>query len=253
MQDFTLMRKGTLSVDDLYFNDQMIRSLPEFWRRLGQFPDVSRQRALDFGCGHGALSVQLAQRGAVVTGVDLDDVRIQYAINRVARDYPQLADRIRFASSDIADLDEEGQYDLVITKDTLEHVADLDAVLAAIRRLLRPGGRFYVGFSPLYYSPNGAHGRTGHRLPWAHAVLPRARVLAQASCHQGAPVTSLHDIGLNGHTAREFLEAFARAGFSTTGLRFNVGSSPLLRVLTVFRKVPALERFVTVNIYGVLQ
>jgi SAM-dependent methyltransferase len=247
------MRKGTLSADDLYFDDQMKRSLPEFWRRLGEVPDVSGQRVLDFGCGHGALSVQLAQRGAVVTGVDLDEVTIQYAINRVTQDYPQLADRIRFASIDIADLDEEGQYDAVITKDTLEHVANLDAALAAIRRLLRSGGRFYVGFSPLYYSPNGAHGRTGHRLPWAHAVLPRARVLAQASCHQGAPVTSLQDIGLNGHTAPKFLDSFARAGFSTAGLRFNVGGSPLLRVLTVFRKIPALERFVTVSIYGVLQ
>lgn len=244
---------GDRTEDDDYFDQQTRDSLPRYWQRTGGVPDLAGQRVLDFGCGHGAMSVQLAQAGADVTGIDLDAERIAYARKRVAADFPDLQDRLTFADVDVAVLDEDGRYDAVFSKDTFEHVEDLDGVLFHLRRLLRPGGLLYAGFSPLYYSPNGAHGRTGHRLPWAHAVLPRRRVLKAAARHQGHPVASLYDLGLNGRTAPEFLAAFQRSGFAVDSVRFNAGDHPLLRVLGLLRRVPFLERFVTVSVYAVLR
>jgi SAM-dependent methyltransferase len=210
-------------------------------------------RVLELGCGHGAMALVLARAGAWVTGVDLDGTRIRYARERLQREAPDLAQRIHFHLGDVADLAGRGDFDAIVSKDTFEHVEDLAGVLGELRRLVRPGGRLYLGFSPLYHSPNGHHDRIGYRLPWAHAVLPRRLVMARASRHQGRPVTSLSDVGLNGLTPGDFRRAFAGAGLSVVCMRYNAGDKRLLRLLDVLRRFPGLERYATISIYAVLE
>ena len=55
-----------------YFDEQMAESNPEFWSRCGGRPDLRGLRVLEVGCGHGALSVDMARGGADVLGVDLN-------------------------------------------------------------------------------------------------------------------------------------------------------------------------------------
>ena len=241
------------SDDEAYFDDQVEASVPEFWRRMGGVPDVAGLRVLELGCGHGAMALALSRAGARVTGVDLDADRIGYARERIQREAPELAHRIHFRLGDVADLPGHGDFDAVVSKDTFEHVADLAGVLGELRRLVRPGGRLYLGFSPLYHSPNGHHDRIGYRVPWAHAVLPRRLVVARAARHQGRPVSSLSDVGLNGCTPGDFRSAFARAGLSVVRMRYNAGDKRLLRVMDVVRRFPGLERYATVSIYAVLE
>jgi len=238
------------SANDAYFDDQLSRSLPEFWRRMNGRPDFAGQRVLDFGCGHGAMTVSLAQAGAEVTAVDIDPDWIAYARTRVGAQFPELGDRVRFECADIGDL--AGTFDAAVSKDTFEHVENLDAVLAQLHRLLRPGGLLYVGFSPLYYSPNGPHGRLGFRLPWVHSFLPERWVLARASRHHKRAVRSLADLGLNGWTPAQFRAAFDRSPFTVVEMRYNPGG-PAQRVLNWLRRVPGLERFCTVGMYGLLR
>lgn len=240
----------TTQANDAYFDQQLRESLPQFWSRMGGRPDLSGQRVLDFGCGHGAMTVSLAQAGAEVTAVDIDPDWIAYARQRISADYPDLCGHARFECVDIATMD--GQFDAVVSKDTFEHVEDIDTVLADLHRLLRPDGLLYVGFSPLYYSPNGPHGRLGFRLPWVHAVLPMRVVLARASRHQQRPVRSLADVGLNGWTPAQFRAAFDRSPFTVEKMIYNPGGWAL-RLLGWLRHLPGLERFVTVGMYGILR
>lgn len=237
--------------NDAYFDRQLSESLPEFWQRMGGVPDLAGQRVLDFGCGHGAMTVALARAGAEVVAVDIDPAWIDYARRRVTTGFPELADRVRFECADIADL--EGKFDAVVSKDAFEHVQDLDTVLAQLHRRLRPGGALHVGFSPLYYSPNGPHGRLGYRLPWVHAVLPESRVLARATRHQKRPVRSLADVGLNGWTPAQFRAAFDRSPFTVEQMRYNAGGKPLLRALNMLRRAPGLEKYATAGMYGLLR
>ena len=46
-----------------YFNFGKIEN-EKFWRRLGGKPDLKNKSVLDFGCGHGALCVDIAQSAA---------------------------------------------------------------------------------------------------------------------------------------------------------------------------------------------
>jgi SAM-dependent methyltransferase len=237
--------------DEGYFDEQITDSVPEFWRRMGGMPDVAGLRVLEIGCGHGAMAVVLAQAGALVTGVDLDEARIRYAEARVRRDHPHVAAGVTFLAQGVADLEGEGLFDAVVSKDTFEHVADLDGLVHELRRLVRPGGMLYLGFSPLFHSPYGHHERIGYRLPWVHAVLPRRRVIARAARHQGGPVTSLFDIGLNGFTPADYRRAFPREGLVPVEIHYNAGDKRLLRVLNLLRWVPGMEPYATVSIYAV--
>lgn len=235
-----------------YFQGQQT-SNGEYWRRFGATVDWVGKRVLEVGCGHGAMSVAIARAGADVLGIDLDEGRIAFAERNVAQRFPHLADRLTFRAIDAASLPAEQKFDVIVSKDTFEHVADVAALLRALgERLARPDGLIYAGFSPLYYSPFGDHGRAGLKVPWAHAVLPNRLVCAAAARHNGHPVGSLLDIGLNGNTPDQFRAAFRGSGLRVVDIAYNRGDKRLLPVLEKARKrFPRLDRFSTVSIYAV--
>jgi SAM-dependent methyltransferase len=234
-----------------YFADQE-RSTREFWNRFGQRPRVRNRSILDIGCGHGAMSVGLAKEGAKVLGVDIDGERIDWARRNVARRHPDLVDHLRFETLDSTSLSSSRRFDIAVCKDTMEHIEDVPATLRDLRTRLEPGGQFWVGFSPLYYSPFGDHGRTGLRVPWAHAALPQDVVCRLASRIKGFPIRHLGDIELNGLTAGQFESYVLSSDMYFHSIAYNCGDRPLLRVMDWARRVPGLERYMTVSIYAVL-
>lgn len=91
--------------------------------------------AIDVGCGAGLLAEPLARLGASVTGVDAAPENIA-----VARDHAAgqgLA--IDYRSGELAALDLP-RFDLVVSMEVIEHVADPAAFVAALAARLAPGG-----------------------------------------------------------------------------------------------------------------
>ncbi|MGE3877356.1 MAG: bifunctional 2-polyprenyl-6-hydroxyphenol methylase/3-demethylubiquinol 3-O-methyltransferase UbiG, partial [Parvibaculaceae bacterium] len=101
--------------------------------------DWTGKRVLDLGCGGGFMAEALAQKGALVTGIDLSPGAIAIArkhaeANGLAIGYTEGAgENLAFAGR---------CFDVVVCVDVLEHVADLDRVIAEIHRVLKPGGLF---------------------------------------------------------------------------------------------------------------
>jgi ubiquinone/menaquinone biosynthesis C-methylase UbiE len=92
---------------------------------------------LDAGCGDGrylaALAPELPARRA---GVDLSERILETARARVAADFRQASlEALPFA---------DGEFDLVLCSQVIEHVPDADGAIRELARVLRPGGTLVI-------------------------------------------------------------------------------------------------------------
>jgi 2-polyprenyl-3-methyl-5-hydroxy-6-metoxy-1,4-benzoquinol methylase len=234
-----------------YF-DQQIDDNREWWRRIGSAPDLSGKRVLEIGCGHGALSIDAAQRGAAFTlGIDTNEECIAFANVNLAN-YPSLSRAVSFSTAALSDI-ATGSFDIILSKDCFEHVIGLPEVMTELKRILADGGVMICGFSPLYYSPWGDHGRTRLRLPWLHAILPESAIRAWLHLWHGQVIQSIADLGLNKITLQEFESLIHSGVWQVESMRINPhGRTTLISFFNFLRRIPALERFFTVSIYAIL-
>jgi SAM-dependent methyltransferase len=70
----------------------------------------------------------------------------------------------------------DGSVDVCVSDAVFEHCRDLGAVLAETRRVLKPGGRLYAGYGPLWFCGAGDHysGRGGLETLYNHLLLSPA-------------------------------------------------------------------------------
>lgn len=70
----------------------------------------------------------------------------------------ELRSNVRIMSLDATDLPfDDGYFDVAITDSTFEHVHDLSGVLSEVHRVVKPAGRLYAHFGPIWSSPYGHH------------------------------------------------------------------------------------------------
>jgi trans-aconitate methyltransferase len=94
------------------------------------------ERILDLGCGTGHLTAQIAERGAIVTGLDSSASMIAQA----RQNYPKL----KFTLADARDFAAAEPFDAVFSNAALHWIQDAEAVVAAVARALKSGGRFVL-------------------------------------------------------------------------------------------------------------
>ena len=112
--------------------------------------DLHGRRVLDFGCGSGWNSVDLALRGATVDGFDISRESL-----KIAQEYAEktkVADRIYFRKDNAEDLSYEDNLFDIITGTGILHHLDLNAAFREIHRVLKPGGKAYF-IEPLGHNP----------------------------------------------------------------------------------------------------
>jgi ubiquinone/menaquinone biosynthesis C-methylase UbiE len=95
------------------------------------------ERALDLGCGDGALTAELD--AAHPTAADVSSVALERARGRLGPE-ARLVELEPDAPLPFGD----GEFDLVLCAETIEHVRDLQLLLSELRRVLRPGGTLAV-------------------------------------------------------------------------------------------------------------
>jgi len=117
--------------------------MPEFYNRTIQLsqrlalkPWLAIEpgtRVLDVGCGVGRWSRLLAARGGEISGIDLSPTMIQIARRRAAA--AGVAERCRFLVQDVAELELNARFDLVLAVTVLQHILEPARLRQAVQRL----------------------------------------------------------------------------------------------------------------------
>ena len=177
-------------------------------------------KVLEIGCGIGTDGAQFAKAGADYTGIDLTEAAIDLARRRFV-----LAElKGDFCVSDAERLDfPDDSFDLVYSHGVLHHTPDIEAAVAEIHRVLKPGGRAVV----MLYHRGSYNYRVGIRvLRRAGAGLLKSesgiRIVNRLT---GEPVESLREHAASMKNANGNVSAAELLNQSTDG-----AGNPLARV-----------------------
>ena len=101
------------------------------------YKDIAGKRVLEYGCGTGSHSKEIARRGGIVTGIDISEVGIATATETAEEEGITGAAYLVMDAEKMTFPNET--FDLVIGEGILHHL-DLERSYSEIARVLRPGG-----------------------------------------------------------------------------------------------------------------
>lgn len=167
------------------------------------FERIRGKTVIDFGCGSGFESVEMARHGARVIGVDIQTRLLAQGEAHARR--MGVSDRCTFVTR----TDEKA--DLIISKDAFEHFADPAQILGIMAGMLKPEGQVLAAFGPTWLHPKGGH--LFSVFPWAHLVFSESTLLRWRSDFKNDGATRFAEVdgGLNQLTIAEF-ERIVSAG-----------------------------------------
>jgi SAM-dependent methyltransferase len=226
-----LIHEGYRPPDPIRYDpDGLLARAREKVAAMSQVVDWSLVRtAVELGCWDGMIAALLRERGIVAYGLDITMAGADPRAARAGAAFVRSdAESIALAS---------GTMDLVYSFASFEHFAHPDRCVAEIARILRPGGRAYLSFGPLYFSPYGRHAYRQIPIPYCHLLFD------EDALHQWAETNRLpHDWPfVNGWSLRRYralwrslpsgLEVVAYREHATGG----VGTELVARHPQVFR------------------
>jgi demethylmenaquinone methyltransferase / 2-methoxy-6-polyprenyl-1,4-benzoquinol methylase len=190
-------------------NRVMTAGLDRSWRRLTVEAVVQPgDRVLDACCGTGDLAVAAEREGGVVTGLDFSPRMLERARRK--------SDSIAWVEGDLLALPfDDDAFDAATVGFGVRNVADLEAALAELHRVLRPGGRLAIleitqprGFLRPFFSL------------WFDRVVPLlGKVLPGGKAYTYLPASVRRFPG-----AEELADLLARHGFEQVRVRLLSGT-----------------------------
>lgn len=170
------------------------------------FASIQGKTVIDFGCGCGDQSVEMARKGAArVIGVEIQEHLLERA--RLNAKRSGASDRCVFAANtnELADV--------IISKDAFEHFADPAAILQLMRSLLRPDGCVLAAFGPTWLHPYGGH--LFSVFPWSHLLFTEKSQIRWRADFKTDGATRFTEVagGLNKLTIAQFERIVAASPF----------------------------------------
>ncbi|MBM3947598.1 MAG: methyltransferase domain-containing protein [SAR202 cluster bacterium] len=198
----------------------------DLWHRALINPTVVRvlgpvhgQQVLDLACGNGALARQLARAGARVTGVDASSRLVTLAQRREAANPMGISYHVSDATR-LAVL-RDASVDAVVCNMGLMDIADAEAAIQEVSRVLKPNGRFVASIvHPCFDQGSGS--------AWVveksgHITSVWRKVGHYRALSEGVAVWNIGpgQVSSTPHYHRPlswYFRAFKAAGFVVTGL-----------------------------------
>ena len=167
---------------------------------------IRGKTVIDFGCGSGNQSVEMARKGAAnVIGIDIQEHLLERGRQSAAKF--GVSERCVFATNtnELADI--------IISKDAFEHFANPATILNTMSSLLKPRSCVLVAFGPTWLHPYGGH--LFSVFPWSHLIFSENSQIRWRSGFKTDGATRFSEVagGLNQLTISRFEQIIAKSPF----------------------------------------
>ena len=253
---------------ELLVNNTRKSSLPFIMNHQpGGKTQISDLKILELGCGEGGNLQPFAEQGAHCIGMDLECNKIEHG-KSIMKTWIDLGNMELFCGN-IFDPEWsakfQGQFDLIILKDVIEHIPSKLEALKNMRNYLSPQGLIFIGWPP-YYMPFGGHQQIAtnkwlKKLPWIH-LLPRGLYgwclkRFGESPNMQEELLEIHDLRvtinqMNGYVNHAQLQLVASKFYFINPIyedKFGLKTRVLWKPLTA---IPILRDFMTTSCYYLL-
>lgn len=185
-------------------------------------------KVLDLGCGFGSYVLAAREAGLDATGIELAPFEIDFARARSRRLRPQDDADMIYRVGDATKLAEEaGRFDAITLWNVLEHIEDAGTLLAAVDRLLKPGGQIFI-VCPNY---DAVRDEAHYHVPWTPA-FSRDRKAASAYLVSLGRDPTYFENAIHCRTWREVMTILTSMGYDLFDLSSRRPLSPRIKHLS---------------------
>lgn len=201
-----------------YFTEQGITVEKYVIPLLSNYINIDKNTSvLEIGCGEGGNLSPFMNLGCnKIVGIDLSEGKIKNA-KSFFKDHPN-AKNIEFIHNDIYNMEALGEFDIILTRDVLEHIHGQERFMQFVKKFLKPGGLFFLGFPP-WYNPFGGHqqiceNKMLSKLPYFHILpSPLYRFILKSFGESKAKIENLMEVKETGITIERFEKIIRKTGY----------------------------------------
>ncbi len=249
-----------------YFDEQVYTTEKYVIPFIADFIDVNKKSsALEIGCGEGGNLKPFLDKGWRCVGVDLSERKIENGL-RFFENHPQ-KENLTLVSKNIYDVDSLGEpFDLIIMRDTIEHIPEQEKFLGEVKKFLKPRGKIFFGFPP-WQNPFGGHqqiceSKVLSKLPYFHLLsVPLYKGILKLFGEPDARIEALLEIKETGISIERFFNALRMNNYivlKTKYFLFNpnyeikFGIKPREQA-KIISAIPYLRNFLTTALYCLVE
>jgi SAM-dependent methyltransferase len=249
----------------VYFDEQALFSETILKPYLEKSLELSSEsRVCEIGCGEGGNLKPFLDMGCKVTGIDMARNKIENALLFLS-DHPYSQNLSLFAVDvNLLTHEQTGFFDLILLRDTLEHLSAREETLLHIQKLLKPMGRVFLAFPP-WRMPFGGHqqmcrSRWLGKTPYVHLLpLPLYKFTLKLFGESDEKIKVLTDIRATRISisafkkiARENSLIIEKEDFYLINPSYQVKFNLKPRILPKLLDIPYLRDFFTTTCYYVV-
>jgi SAM-dependent methyltransferase len=228
----------------------------------------SGMRFLEVGSGYGGVCKAFIEAGCTITGIELlawaSDISKDFLKEDLANGKAQILNKNVYEINPDKDLDEK--FDIILLKDTIEHIHDQAKFIKHIIHFLKPDGVIFFAFPP-WMMPFGGHQQSLDskfldKLPYFH-LLPNFLYtgLMRAFGEVEGRIVDVLEVKETQISINRFERISKEAGFAIAqrefwfinpSYKYKFGAKPK-KQNKVIANIPWLRDFVTTTCYYVLK
>lgn len=247
-------RPNESDYDENYFRHGFDETVLYF-HRLGDQVDFVGKKVLDVGCGYGSTCIYMALHGArQVVGIDIQEHPIEFAKAKLCTEYRNLANKVDFKVVTESKQLEGQKFDIILSKDSFEHIADPKKYLQELQEYVADDGIIAIGFGPLWKSPYGGHIGFMTLFPWAHLLFPESVIMKERKRFrpdEDAEKFEQVKGGLNKMTLSKFMAVIESSNLEPLYFKTNVHDRKLTGVFNILGRLPFCKEYFTFNLYSI--